>query len=62
MGSMILHPDGSRTWVGPPPTEAEIAEAEAGLMRVVDALARLMARRHLEGRLEDPPADGGGET
>ena len=56
MGSVILHPDGSRTWVGPPPTEEEIAAGEAALMRVAEALGRLMARRELEGRWEEPPA------
>ena len=58
MGHVILHPDGSRTWVGDPPTEAEIAAAEAGLMRVAEALGRLMARREVEGRSEPPPSGG----
>lgn len=56
MGHVILHPDGSRTWVGPPPTEAEIAAAEAALMRVAEALGRLMARRELDGRSRDGAA------
>lgn len=59
MGHIILHPDGGRTWVGEPPTAAEVAEAEAGLMRVAEALGRLMARRELEGRRPWPP--GGDE-